>query len=301
MRSWGGVSRILGFGSLMGAALFGLTIAIPGTAEAATTQTLTQRTHTAAPAQPVVSPARPAATRVAPTRNRQAATRPARPGAKQALNPKNGKPVLAARGGGLQCVPFARNASGIAISGNAWTWWDNAAGLYPRGNAPEEGAILSFRANGSMKLGHVAVVARLVNARQIEIDHANWAGPGGRKGAVTRGAMVVDVSDDNDWTAVRVALGRADAFGSIYPTNGFIYDRAETANVAIAAKAPAAPMLELGAAPRDLRPASERNSAASERNSGYLSVSYANGFVEVAEALAPRRTARARKPDRARR
>ncbi|GAA3271795.1 hypothetical protein GCM10020258_47310 [Sphingomonas yabuuchiae] len=35
-----------------------------------------------------------------------------------------------------QCVPFARQASGIAIYGDAWTWWSKAEGKYPRGRTP---------------------------------------------------------------------------------------------------------------------------------------------------------------------
>ena len=35
--------------------------------------------------------------------------------------------------------------------------------------------------------GHVAVVARVVSARELEIDHANWAGPGLRRGMIARG------------------------------------------------------------------------------------------------------------------
>src|SRR5690242_12121509 len=58
----------------------------------------------------------------------------------------------------LQCVPFARKESGIELIGNAWTWWKQAAGVYQRGPAPEAGAVLAFRANSTMRLGHVAVV-----------------------------------------------------------------------------------------------------------------------------------------------
>ncbi len=125
--------------------------------------------------------------------------------------------------GGLQCVPFARAASGIELKGNAVNWWDAAAGVYARGNEPEPGAVLNFRANGGMRLGHVAVVRQVVNSREIEIDHANWAWSG--KGNISRGVSVIDVSDRNDWSAVRVALGHGNEFGSVYSTYGFIYDR----------------------------------------------------------------------------
>jgi surface antigen len=130
-----------------------------------------------------------------------------------------------AHGGGISCVPFARAASGIALKGNAVNWWDAAAGVYERGSAPEAGSVLNFRATGHMRLGHVAVVTNVLNAREIEIDHANWSGPGAMKGGVSRGIVVEDVSANNDWTAVRVALGHTGDFGSVYPTYGFIYDR----------------------------------------------------------------------------
>jgi len=120
----------------------------------------------------------------------------------------------------IQCVPFARAASGIALRGNANLWWDEAAGLYARGNTPEVGAVLAFRANRAMRLGHVAVVSRVVNAREIEIDHAHWASNG-----VSRNITVIDVSPNNDWTLVRVALGHNGTFGSVYATHGFIYNR----------------------------------------------------------------------------
>jgi hypothetical protein len=38
--------------------------------------------------------------------------------------------------GYLQCVPYARQASGIQLFGDARTWWDQAAGRYSRGHAP---------------------------------------------------------------------------------------------------------------------------------------------------------------------
>jgi len=129
----------------------------------------------------------------------------------------------------LSCVPFARMATGMAISGDARLWWHNAAGTYVRGQQPERGAVLAFMASGGMSRGHVAVVSRVVNARTLLIDHANWAGPGIRRGTVMRGVAVVDVSDRNDWTSVRVQVGHDnDTFGRTYPTHGFIYNRPET-------------------------------------------------------------------------
>lgn len=149
-------------------------------------------------------------------------------GAKHSLS-KSGKARYARSGGStLQCVTFARATSGIALKGNAANWWDAAAGVYQRGSEPEPGSVLNFRANGHMRLGHVAVVTEVLSAREIEIDHANWAWSGATKGNVSRGVRVLDVSPNNDWSAVRVGLGHGEDFGSVYPTYGFIYDRPDT-------------------------------------------------------------------------
>jgi surface antigen len=128
-------------------------------------------------------------------------------------------------GGGISCVPYARAASGITLAGNAANWWDAASGVYERGSRPEQGAVLNFRANSHMRLGHVAVVSTVLSSREIEIDHANWNVWGYTRGGVSRGVRVVDVSPTNNWSAVRVELGHSGDFGSVYPTYGFIYDR----------------------------------------------------------------------------
>ena len=153
---------------------------------------------------------------------------------------------------GMSCVPYARNATGIALIGDAWQWWDLATGIYARGGVPEPGSVLAFRANERMPLGHVAVVTRVVNNREIEIDHANWAA-----GGVARGVPVVDVSENNDWTAVRVGLGSATSFGSIYPTHGFIYDWADSGTMLTAMTVPAVHRT-LNPLPRHMRPGPER-------------------------------------------
>ena len=74
--------------------------------------------------------------------------------------------------------------------------------------------------------------------REVEIDHANWWGPG-MHGGVAHNVPVVDVSEANDWSAVRVGLGRSGDFGSVYPTYGFIYDRPDNGvQVAAAGRRP---------------------------------------------------------------
>ena len=132
----------------------------------------------------------------------------------------------------IQCVAFAKQDAGIEISGNARDWWSNAAGIYERGQKPEIGSVLSFRANERMPLGHVAVVAGMADSRTITIDQAHWNSRG-----ITRDIEVKDVSEDNDWSQVRVQLAHEGEFGSIYATHGFIYPRPDAgAAVQVAAR-----------------------------------------------------------------
>lgn len=147
----------------------------------------------------------------------------------------------------IQCVAFAKANSEVELSGNAANWWDNAAGVYARGSAPEVGSVLNFRANGRMRLGHVAVVSQVVDSRTIQIDQSHWNARG-----ISRDVSVVDVSENNDWTAVRVELGHGGTYGSIYPTYGFIYARPDNSGRIVTARADTA-MPRLGAAPGDLR------------------------------------------------
>jgi surface antigen len=167
----------------------------------------------------------------------------------------------------LQCVAYAREVTGIDLSGNADTWWYHAEGLYERGNRPEAGAILNFRSTGRMRDGHVAVVVNVVNSRMVEIDQANWS-PG-----ISRNIPVVDVSPDNDWTQVRVGLGHTGEFGSVYPTYGFIYDRPDVGSL-LAAHPTNANLPVMNAAPSDLPPLTTTADAAQTH------------YSEVAEAPA---------------
>jgi hypothetical protein len=145
------------------------------------------------------------------------------------------------------------------LPGNAWEWWGNAVGRYARGNVPQLDSVLAFRANARMPLGHVAVVTGVINPREIEVDQANWAS----RGAVSRGVTVVDVSEQNDWSAVRVELGDRSEFGSVYPTYGFIYDEVDTGTM-LASTAPPAPTPSLNRAPGDLRTLAERDDEVAE-------------------------------------
>jgi len=124
----------------------------------------------------------------------------------------------------LQCVPFARELSGIQIYGDAHSWWDQAAGVYQRGTTPVEGAVLSLPSYGAMQLGHVAVVRKIVDPRTILISHANWSPINGRRGQIERKVMASDVSDNNDWSLVRIWYAPIGKLGTTaFPVNGFIY------------------------------------------------------------------------------
>lgn len=118
----------------------------------------------------------------------------------------------------LTCVPYARNVSGIALSGDAYQWWDEAAGLYARSHSPKIGAVLVFAPHGSMDVGHLAVVTRLRNARTIEVTQSNWL-----PYRIEHDQPVIDVSPGNNWTRVRVWYEPAHEMGeTTYPTYGFI-------------------------------------------------------------------------------
>jgi hypothetical protein len=127
--------------------------------------------------------------------------------------------------GDLQCVPYARQRSGIALHGDAATWWERAGGAgYARGHHPSPGAVLVFRRSSGVPGGHVATVSAVASRREIRLDHANWAGATGDKGRVSQGMPAIDVSPENDWTVVRLADGTGPAgFGRPHPTYGFIY------------------------------------------------------------------------------
>jgi hypothetical protein len=120
----------------------------------------------------------------------------------------------------LQCVPYARAVSGVAIYGDALTWWDQAQNRYKRGHRPKKGAVLAFRPHGPMALGHVAVVSRIVNDRQVLVRHANWSTPG----AIEEDVLAIDVSEEGDWSEVRVWYSPTGQMGArVNPTFGFIY------------------------------------------------------------------------------
>ena len=119
----------------------------------------------------------------------------------------------------LQCVPYARAHSSVKIYGDAYTWWDQASGKYPRGALPEPGSVMVLNNYAGATRGHVAVVRKQVSTREIRVDHANWLDDG----SIYVNDPVEDVSESNDWSLVRVFNLKTQAWGAnVYPVQGFI-------------------------------------------------------------------------------
>lgn len=128
------------------------------------------------------------------------------------------KPAILRADRPLQCVPYAREVSGIQLRGDAWTWWGQARGTYARGDTPKPGAIIQL--DTGRKRGHLAVVKRVTGPRRIIVDHANWL----NRGRIHRNTPIVDISAANNWSRVRVWYTPGNQLGSSpYPVVGFIY------------------------------------------------------------------------------
>jgi len=124
----------------------------------------------------------------------------------------------------LQCVPYAREQSGIKIYGDAHTWWGQAEGRFDRGSSPKIGAVMAFQPHRNMRLGHVAAVSRIIDGRTVLLRHSNWSPINGRRGQIEKDVRAVDVSPNNDWSQVRVWYHPSQALGkTAWPIHGFIY------------------------------------------------------------------------------
>lgn len=129
----------------------------------------------------------------------------------------------------LYCVQYARLRSGLAIFGDAKTWWAKAKNLYEEFAAPAVDAVMVFSSSKRIRRGHVAVVTEIVSPRQIIVDHANWQ----NHGEIDRNMPVLDVSTNNDWTRVRVWDVNNNQWGAhIYKISGFIAGRPSLAMAA---------------------------------------------------------------------
>jgi len=116
-------------------------------------------------------------------------------------------------------VPYARQQSGIAIRGDAWTWWSRAKGKYDRSSRPTVGSVLVVGRSANNRYGHLAVVTRVVSDREIIVNHANWL----NNGRIHLDTPVRDVSPANDWSAVRFWYTPGKVLGRrVYPVSGFV-------------------------------------------------------------------------------
>ena len=122
----------------------------------------------------------------------------------------------------LQCVPYARRLSNIQIRGNAWTWWEQAEGRYPRSHQPKVGSVMVLKRKNNTSLGHVAYVNEIVDSRTLVVSHANWL----NQGRLHNHTPVRDMSEANDWSKVRFWNTLGGHFGgNIYQPYGFIYPK----------------------------------------------------------------------------
>ena len=117
-----------------------------------------------------------------------------------------------------ECGPFARALSGVALYGEAADWWIEAGGHYARTYRPAEGSVLVLRRSNRLPSGHVAVVSRVLSSRRILVTQANWV-----RHRVSADQPVLDVSENNDWSVVRVWWPPAGDMGiTDYAAFGFI-------------------------------------------------------------------------------
>lgn len=119
-----------------------------------------------------------------------------------------------------ECVPYARLVSGIQIWGDAVTWWAQASSRYVRSSRPAEGSVLVLRGWNDVTRGHVSAVRAIVSSRILKVDHANWL----KGGEISLNVPVIDVSDANDWSKVRVWHVPGGYWGGrTYEVEGFIH------------------------------------------------------------------------------
>lgn len=126
----------------------------------------------------------------------------------------------------IQCVPHAREVSGIKIYGDAYTWWNQAAAKnYKRGKKPSIGAVLVLSKTSRLKYGHVGVVQNIINSREIRVAHSNWGGDRTTRRYIYRRMPAIDVSPNNDWSEIRFWDYPSGTYGSVYKASGFIYPK----------------------------------------------------------------------------
>lgn len=122
----------------------------------------------------------------------------------------------------ISCVPYARQVSGIQISGDAYRWWNAAPPRYHRSQRPVSGSVLVLDRTSKMRSGHVATVARVIDSRHITVSHSNWGNNTGRRRVIYHDMPVEDISPANTWTSVKFWNYEVNAYGFPYKAKGFI-------------------------------------------------------------------------------
>jgi hypothetical protein len=123
----------------------------------------------------------------------------------------------------IQCVPYAREVTGIDITGDAWTWWGGSVGKYQRGHQPGFMAVLVLSRTSRLRLGHVAVVIDVVGPREIRVTQANFGSDPQSRRIIYDSMPVLDISPANDWSLVRFWNYEAKTWGIVYEAYGFVY------------------------------------------------------------------------------
>ena len=125
----------------------------------------------------------------------------------------------------VQCVPYARDTSGIRLRGDAYTWWDKAQGNYARGSLPEVGAVMVLARTNKLRSGHLAVVKNILGPRDIMVTHANWGNSWTSRRVIYETMRVQDASAGNNWSSAKFWNNQENVFGFPYAVQGFIYNR----------------------------------------------------------------------------
>lgn len=121
-----------------------------------------------------------------------------------------------------QCVPYAREVSGIQLYGDAHTWWHQAHPPLSRSNTPRPGSVLVLARTNAMRHGHVAVVKSVLSSRDITVTHSNWGNNRKNRRIIYESVRAQDVSSMNNWSQIRFWNYDTGAFGRPYAAMGFI-------------------------------------------------------------------------------
>lgn len=128
----------------------------------------------------------------------------------------------------VQCVTYAREVSGIPIFGDAHTWWRQAGNAgYRRGHTPRPGAVMVLSKTRKLQYGHLAVVKKVLNEREVEVTHSNWGDNHDRRCVIYNAMRVQDLSSEGDWSRVRFWNYEINGWGLPYAVDGFIYPKAK--------------------------------------------------------------------------